>query len=172
MSKRTKTALAERDEERAPAPKKPPAPIPEGFTVNVKVENVSLAVKTIENVDHRMCVIKVARDFDEVIAEALGGDAKQILKSLCHHGQEKAYINIDRINARATLVSPDGETATISAMHGVQAVCTAGKDTDDPPTIRLEFEHYYEKEPWQFYGNHSRGIVELSLTARQQTLIG
>lgn len=172
MKRATATATATREREPIAPPPKPAKPMSGEFTVNVKVENVSLAVKTIENIEHRMCVIKVARDFDEVIAGALGGDAKQILKSLCRHGQEKAYISINRINAKATLVSPDGETATISAMQGVQAVCTAGKDSDDPPTIRLEFEHFYEKDPWAFYGNHSRGIVEMKLTPRQQTLIG
>lgn len=140
------------------------------FTVAAKIESVSLDVKMIEDVEHRKCVIKFARDFDETIAAALGGDAKQILASLQRHGQEKAYISIDRINAKATLVSAKGDRVTIPALHGIQAVGTAGKD-DDPPIIRLEFDYFYDRDAWVFVGENARGIIEVTLKPRQQELL-
>lgn len=141
----------------------------QGFTETVKIESVSLDVKTIEDVEHRKCVVKFARDFDEAIAKALGGKSK-ILEQLRKHEQEKAYISIDNLNASAVLVSPKGDKVTVPAIHGTQAVAVAGKN-DDPPIIRLEFEFFYEPEAWRFLGDNARGTIELTLKQRQQELL-
>jgi hypothetical protein len=140
------------------------------FTVAVKIENVTLDIKTIDDIEHRKVVIKLARDFDDTIAAALGGDAKQILTSLRRHGQEKAYINIDRLNAKAILVAPKGEKVTIPALHGTTAVAVAGKD-DEPPLIRLEVDFFYDHDAWAFMGQHARGTVEITFKQRQQELL-
>ena len=135
-----------------------------------KIESVTLDVKEIDAIVHRTVAIKFARDFDDTIAAALGGDAKQILASLRRHGQEKAYIAIDRMIVKATLVNPDGEVLEIASMHGKQAVCTASTSEQDPPTIRLEFGCYYADDIFAFLGRNAKGVIEISMAPKQGSL--
>ena len=142
------------------------------ITLAAKIESVTLDVKEIDDVVHRTVAIKFARDFDDTLAAALGGDAKQILASLRRHGQEKAYIAIDRLIVKATLVNPDGEVVDISTMHGKQAICAASTSEQDPPTIRLEFGCYYSDDAWSFLGRNAKGICEVKMSPKQPKLTG
>lgn len=135
-----------------------------------RIENVNLDIKEIEGVTIRKVAIKFARDFDDDVVALLGGDARKILESLKRHGQEKAYIAIDRVIAKATLVNPDGEIAEIGTLSGKQAVCTASDSEQEPPSARLEFDCFYADETWAFLGRNAKGTVMLTLAPVVQEL--
>lgn len=135
-----------------------------------RVENVTLDVKEVEGVTIRKVAIKFARDFDDDVVALLGGDSKAILASLKRHGQEKAYIAIDRIVVKASLVNPDGETVDIGRLAGKQAVATASSSEQEPPAVRLEFDMFYADEVFSFLGRNAKGTVQLNLAPVVQEL--
>lgn len=139
------------------------------FTINAKVENVTLDVTVEEGVSHRKCGLKLGLDFDATLAAALGGSARQALEALKSHGMEKVYVDTERLVLAGKIVGPTEEVA-VRRMWGRQAVFAASKKSDDPPTARLEFEAFYSDELWLFLGKHGGGIVQLNFKPAQLEL--
>jgi hypothetical protein len=136
------------------------------------IATVKLGVKVIKGVVLRKCKMAFDREFDDEIAQALGGGARKALASLRTHEMEKVIMGIDRIDAKAKLVSGD-DTIGISLVRGEKATCSAATDDDDDvPKIRLEFETAYDDAVWSFLGRNCGGYVHIEFKQKQLNLKG
>lgn len=115
----------------------------------------------------RVCTLTITREFDSVIANALGG-AKKIHAALSSGDVTSCVLPIDRILCAIQLVA-DGDKLSIDKAHGTKATAKAGDpENDTPPRIDLEFEFIFSQEAWAFLGRHVGAMAKLRLNRSQQ----
>lgn len=139
--------------------------------IAASIAKVTLVMKGVNALIVRRCKMAFDREFDPEIAAALGSGAKKALAALRAGDLEKCVISIDRVNVEANLVCGKDKVA-IKACHGEKATCKAGKDQEDPPSIRLEFQAMYTDDVWSFLGRNCGSYVHLAFKDTQLTLGG
>lgn len=136
------------------------------------IKAIKLKVKTKDGVAARTCTMVLEREFDDLIAAGLGGDARKALLSLRDHGLESCVLPLDSVDAEGKLVAPDAKSISIGALKGVKATGQAGAKSEEPPSLLLEFEFVWNEQAWVFLGRYCGGVAQVSLKARQLTLAG
>jgi len=139
--------------------------------IAASIAKVTLKTKSVAALVIRRCNMAFDREFDTEIAAALGSGAKKALAALKAGDLQECHISIDRVNVEAKLVCGK-DKVTIKACHGEKAVCKAGKEPEDPPTIRLAFEAVYTDDVWSFLGRNCGSYVQLAFKDTQLTLGG
>lgn len=134
-----------------------------------EIQKVSISVKEKDGLILRMCKVVLAREFDDLIAAAIGTDAKRTRASLTTGGLESAVMPIGALMVSGDFVA-DGERVTIGRMMGTKATGKFGAETG--PTVLLEFEFAYSDEVWIFLGRNVGGVAEVAFTRRQLELAG
>jgi hypothetical protein len=109
-------------------------------------------------------------EFDDVVAAALGVDAKKALTSLDGGGMSSCVLPIDAVLCEARLVA-DGQTAQISHVKGTKATARAGKP-DEGTRIDLEFEFMFDRDVWAFLGEHAGAAALVTMNRVQLELVG
>lgn len=138
-----------------------------------EIRSVNLDVKDVGGVLVRRCKVKLAREFDVLIARGIGGDALKILGSVKSGALEKAVIPITAINVSAEMWAGQRRgiyVVTIDRFAGRKAVATAPKEPEEPPMIELEFACAYEDEVWTFLGRNGGGMADVVFTPTQRDL--
>jgi hypothetical protein len=136
----------------------------ENVTIKAKVGKIGTVMKR--------CRIKLSREFDALIARAIGGDALDFLESVSSGAVEKVVMPIDAVVAEGTLRALGGEQVTIKALYGVKATATAPKEDEDPPLIRMDFDFGYDGEVWRFLGDHAGAVASVTITPAQLEIPG
>lgn len=128
------------------------------------IKRITLKTKTKDGVSSRVMRVVLEREFDEVIAAGLGGDARGARTALLGGGMESCVLPIDAIKASGTLTAGLGEVCAIESLIGVAAKGHADPDHEFPPSIALEFDMPYERRAWAFFGDYQNttAVVELS----------
>jgi hypothetical protein len=141
------------------------------LTITAVIAKVSLTTKQKDDVIRRVCKVTLAREFDNMIAAAMGPDAKEALAALETGGISKVEIPLDAITASAKFVcGSSSNVAAIPVLRGVKATGKASKDEEFPPSIRLEFEFDFLTEAWIFFGRNHTAWGEITLAAVQPEL--
>jgi len=139
--------------------------------IAASIAKVTLQTKSIASLVIRRCKMAFDREFDAEIASALGSGARKALAALKAGDLEQCTLSIDRVNVEAKLVCGK-DKVSIRACHGEKATAKAGKDPEDPPTIRLAFEAVYTDDVWSFLGRNCGSHVQLAFKDTQLTLGG
>lgn len=140
------------------------------ITLSADITAVKVKTKEVDGQVTRKCQMALRREFDDLLAAGLGGDARKVLASLRERGIESCVIPLDAIDARGKLDS-GYQAVTIGQLTGIKATAKAGED-DAPPTIVLEFEFAWQETAWLFLGRNCGLGCELELVQRQQELPG
>lgn len=122
----------------------------------------------------RSCRVILAHEFDEELAGALGKKARGLLRALEEQEIESAVVPIDGLAASGefTVATDRKQSVRIPYLRGTKAKAKAGKNEDDPPMVRLEFEFAYQTDAWAFFGEHCSSIASVVLTQTQLLLVG
>lgn len=142
------------------------------ITISAQLAKVALKVKQKDDVVRRICTMTLEREFDAIIAAALGEDAKTARDSLLAHGISKVEIPIDALAARAKLVSL-ASSVELPVLRGVKAVGkvkTSDEGDEEPPTIALTYEFDFHEEAWVFLGRKCASWIDAHLTPLQTEL--
>lgn len=136
------------------------------------IKKVSLKTKTKDGVSSRTMRVVFERDFDDVIAAGLGGDARGARAALLGGGMESCVLPIDSIDASGTLSAGFGEVCDIARMTGVVAKGHADPEGEFPPSIAVEFDLPYDRRAWTFFGDYQNTTATVELTRRQLEIAG
>lgn len=134
-----------------------------------KLKKVALTIKEQDAVTMRMCRMTLDREFDDLMAQAIGGEAKKVLSGLKSGGIESVIIPIDAVVASIKLVCGD-ETVGIQRAAGVKATGKAPKEPDWPPGISLEFEFFFDEPAWSFLGRNCGVLAKIAIVQAQLEL--
>jgi hypothetical protein len=140
------------------------------FTASI--ERVSVSVREKDGVIRRTCEITLAREFDPVIADALGSSAKRVREDVSAGELRKVVIPVDSMILAGTLktrIGGKGDQVEIPMMRGLTAVAKAGKEEDDPPSVKIDLEFDFSEEAWLFFGRNVSAYAEVTLSRLQQT---
>jgi len=148
--------------------------------LQANVKKVELVTKLDKSVVIRRMRMRLEREFDPLLARAIGGDSADVLAALKGGGLEKGVIPIDEVLARIALTISSGtgpkaakDEVIIPMAVGRKATATAPKDSDDdylPPSIILEFEFPFTEAAWAWFGRNTGGYAEIELSAAQLKL--
>lgn len=133
------------------------------------LKKVALLTKEQDGVCMRMCRLTVSREFDDLVAQALGGEAKKVMAGLKSGGIESVVIPIDAVVASLNLVCGD-EAVGIARAAGVKATGKAPKESDWPPSIALEFEFFFDEPAWAFLGRNCGVQAKINIEDVQREL--
>jgi hypothetical protein len=139
------------------------------ITLKARLMGVTLRVVEDDDQVRRIVTIKLEHEFDTLIAETLGADAKTARESLINHGITEVKIPIDEIFARAKLEAGDAKIE-IPQLRGLKAVGKVDVGQDEPPIISMSFECALSEKPWLFFGRNSHSWVDVTLTPLQTEL--
>jgi len=142
-----------------------------GTTLQCGIKTVKVRVKDVQGRMVRRCRVTLSHAFDADIARELGKDAISLRKSLKDNAIEKATLPLDGFAALGAF-SAGGKSIEIQRMVGVKANCTQAKDSEDGPTIQLEFEFQWDEKAWVFLGRNCSAMADVVLTKRQMALVG
>jgi hypothetical protein len=144
------------------------------------IKKVDLTAKIKKSQVVRLMRIKLEREFDVVLARAIGADALDILAQLKARSQEKAIIPIDSVVARLELAvqaaagpkSDRDDKVTIPSCVGRKATASAPTENDEDlqPTVILEFEFAFSEQAWAWFGRNCGGYANVSIGEAQQKL--
>lgn len=132
-----------------------------------QVAKVSVSAKEVDGNVRRICRLTLQKEFDWVIAESLGADAKTALNALSSHGLSEVTIPMDALVVSGTLKTIEADEVEIPMMRGVKAKARAGKEVDDLPTVRLEWEMEMDPKIWVFLGLHVSAYATITVTKLQ-----
>ena len=135
--------------------------------IAASIEKVTVSAKAKDGVVLRMCRVTLAREFDDLIASALKGDARKALSGLRDGGMSKVVLPIDSIRAEAKFIAMD-DRCTVPVLKGIKAVGEAPEDEDDVPHIKLEFEFVFSTEAWIFLGRNVAGVAQVTFRKTQE----
>jgi hypothetical protein len=133
---------------------------------SAQISKVSVSVTAKDGVIKRTCKLVLAREFDDLLAAGLKGDARVALKSLRAGGLSEAVLPIDGIVASGTLVAMGGE-CHIPDLHGLTAKARAAKEEGEPPSIKLEFAFDFAEKSWLFLGRNCSAQAEITIRSLQ-----
>lgn len=140
------------------------------ITFAAQINKVQASVVAKEGVIRRTVKLTLAREFDVMLAQALGKDARKALALLEAGSLSEATIPIDRIVATGVLQSM-GQEVKIMPMRGVVAKAKSSNiDEQTPCSIKLDFEFEWEKEAWVFLGWNLSAVAEVSIAAIQKEM--
>lgn len=131
------------------------------------IKKVDLTAKLKKSVMVRLMRIRLEREFDPLMARAIGGDAQDILGQLKTRSQEKAIeLNIGAGGPK----SDKDDRVVIPSCVGRKATATAPAEDDEDlqPTILLEFA--FDEKAWAWFGRNCGGYADVSIGAAQKKL--
>lgn len=144
------------------------------------VKKVDLTAKVEKSQVIRKMRIKLEREFDVLMARAIGGDAQKILDTLKSRSAEKVVMAIDGILARLELnvaaIGSGNKTDSIiipRAVGGKATASAASLDSDEDglkPTIVLEFEFAFAENAWAWFGRNTGGFATIEISPAQLKL--
>lgn len=134
------------------------------------IAKVTVSAKTKDGVTLRKVRIALDREFDDLLAAAIGRDAKRALEGLAKGGLVKATMPLDAVSASLKLSALEGDEVAIPRVLGVKAVASAPTDEDSPPSVRLEFEFAFSDAAWTFFGRNIGGFATISIKQAQMEL--
>jgi hypothetical protein len=134
------------------------------------IAKITIKAKEKAGIVTRIMRMTLVREFDALIARALGGDARELLDSLGSQGCTKVEIPIDGIKGEIRLKGEKGDDVTIKSVTGVKAVGKVGKGEDSETTIELVFDFPFALSAWTFLGQNVSGRAELLFTESQLEL--
>lgn len=134
------------------------------FELTITASIAKVTVKTIQKDDivRRVCSLTLAREFDDTLAAALGGEARKTLDGLRSRGVKDATLPIGAIVANAKLICGT-QHVTIPVMKGVSAKAKISSNEEFPPSIKLEFEFDFFADAWVFLGRHCAAWADVEL---------
>lgn len=143
--------------------------------LEANVKKVELVTKLDKSVVIRRMRIRLEREFDPLLARAIGGDSADVLAALKGGGLEKGVIPIDQILVRMSLHVSGGKAkdeVIIPGAVGRKATATAPKDTDEDlmPSIMLEFEFPFTEAAWSWFGRNAGGFANVEFSPAQLKL--
>lgn len=131
------------------------------------IESVKVKTKSVDGHLIRTCEMKFSREFDDVIAAGLRGEARRALEALRNHGMEQVVLPLDAVNVQGVMVAAD-DRVVVPKMVGVKAICTCGDaDSNAPPSIDLVFTALWSESVWLFLGRYAGAAIELKMSDRQ-----
>lgn len=141
------------------------------FDVEFMTSIKSIKVKVTEknSIVQRRCVVVLEREFDDMMAAGLGGEARSALEALRDGGMTSCVLPIEGINARGRFVTT-ADSVEVGELVGVKATGKASADDEFPPSIALELDMPWDEAAWVFLGRHSGGFAHLTLSQRQGSL--
>lgn len=133
-----------------------------------------IAIKAVEEdgIVARIVRMTLAREFDSIIASAIGGDAYTLLDALREHSASKVEIPIDAVSGECRLEGEQGDAVTIKLVKGVKAIGKAPGKEESEPTVELVFDFPFQIEAWAFFGRNVSARVALVFTKTQLELPG
>ena len=142
------------------------------------VKKVSVTAKLEKSQVIRKMRIALERQFDPLMASAIGGDAAAFLKGLKSHGAEKVVMPIDSVYARldlhvASVGSAKDDSVVIPKCVGLRATASAAAMTSEDdldPTIVLEFEFIFSEAAWAWFGRNCGGFATVQIKPAQMKL--
>lgn len=137
------------------------------ITIGAQISKVDGKVVVRDSVIRRTIVLTLAREFDTVLAAALGKDAKKALALLEVGSITEATIPIDALVATGDLKALDLQ-CHVKELRGIEA--KAKSDTSDeglPPIVKLKLEMDYTDDVWVFLGRNLAVHAEVSMKSLQ-----
>jgi hypothetical protein len=142
--------------------------MPIDMEFDAEIQSVTVSAKHKDGVVRRICRVRLAREFDFMIAEALGSAAKKVREHLADRGLKEATIPMDALAVSGVLKTLGGNKVDVPLMRGLKAKAKAGKEEDDPCTVRLDFEFDLIDEVWVFLGRNLSAYAQVTLSRLQQ----
>lgn len=142
--------------------------------IGARIDDVSLGAKEDRKTGAFSKVMKITlvREFDTILAQALGRDAKKVLSLLEVGHLKDATLPIDRLWVNLDLVTLGAE-CRITAARGTKAKAKAADDDKGTPSsIALEFEAAYDRSVWMFLGDNLAAHAEVEIKAVQVSMKG
>lgn len=140
------------------------------ITIGAQISKVNGAVVVKEGVIRRTVVVTLAREFDLVLAKALGKPAQKALDMLESGSLAEVTIPMDAIEATAVFRA-SGDEVKIIGLRGVACKAKAGDhEKDEPCTARLTFEFDWTKDAWVFLGWNLSAMAEVEIASTQSEM--
>jgi hypothetical protein len=136
---------------------------------DAEIQGVSVTAKAKDGVVRRICRVKLAREFDSLIADALGTAAKKAREHLADRSLKQVIIPMDALAVSGVLKTLGGNKVDVPLMRGIKAKASIGKDEDDPVTVKLDFEFDLIDEVWVFLGRNLSAYAQVTLSRLQQS---
>jgi hypothetical protein len=135
--------------------------------VEAQIAEVKARVTAKDGVIKRTIELVLAREFDPMLAAALGKDAKDTLALLEVGALLKATLPIDTVVARGVLLAM-GQQTEVHVLKGIELVAKAGDfDEGTPPTCKLRFEFDWAEQPWVFLGRNLSAQAQVDIRSLQ-----
>lgn len=138
---------------------------------DANLKSVKLSVREKDGVTVRRCQMVLEREFDDLIAAALGKGAKKVLSGLRDGETEKVVMPIAALACSADLRARK-DKVSIGSVSGIKATGKRSPDEDEDvaPTIELEFEFTFDEAAWAFLGRNCGAVATITMQQRQQEL--
>jgi hypothetical protein len=145
----------------------------------MQITKVAVKSKLIDSQVVRKMTVQLTREFDVLLAKAIGGDGLKILQALETGGLEKAIMPIDEVVASLALHvvvagesvdNPRTDKVFVPRTFGKKARATAAKTEDTSPSIALEFEFLFDGAAWAWFGRNVGGFATIEIEPSQLKL--
>lgn len=136
------------------------------------IAKIAIKAKEDAGIVTRVVRMTLVREFDVMIARALGGDALKLLESVEMRAASKVVMPIDVLVGECRLSGERGDDVTIKHVTGVKATGNASKKEDDEPTVELVFDFPFQLAAWDFFGQNVGARADLVFTKVQLALPG
>jgi len=145
----------------------------------MQITKVAVKSKLIDSQMVRKMTVQLTREFDVLLAKALGGEGLKVLQALETGGLEKAVMPIDEVIASLDLhVVVAGEKADnprtdkvfVPRSFGKKATGTKAKTEDSRPSVALEFEFLFDGAAWAWFGRNVGGFATVEIEPSQLKL--
>lgn len=137
--------------------------------LDLQISKVGVSTKEKDGTIRRMCRVAFFTEFDDRVANSLGGKAGQVLRALRDHDLSDATIGLDAIAARCTIEVGD-DRVTIPLLRGVRAKGREAKEESAPPVVKMFFDFPWNAEAWTFLGEHCTSEASVKFEAVQQEM--
>lgn len=134
------------------------------------LKSVTLSVKEKDGLTVRRCKMVLEREFDDLIAAAIGSGAKKARSGLISGEMEKVVMPITALTCSADLRAGKKDRVAIGSVVGVKATGKATSEDETPPSIELEFEFLFDEAAWAFLGRNCGALATITMEQRQQEL--
>lgn len=134
------------------------------------IAKIAIKAKEENGIVTRTVRMTLVREFDALIARAIGGDAKDLLESLRSKSCVKVEIALDGVIGNCKLDGEKGDSVVIKGATGVKAIGKVAKKEDEDPKIELVFEFPFLLAAWTFFGQNVGSRATLLFTKQQLDL--